>query len=127
MAGGKDVPAIAPSNQPDRPQLADPWQDAPALPSGENAPAHPLDRLLELEAEPSPVMVEELPEHLAKLCELSQQCGWVTARICKQKSRTFKDIPCDEIRSYFEQLLTRGVGACRGQGATMEWCLQPSV
>ena len=117
--------AIAPANN--QPQLADPWEEPRALPSGGDAPSHPLDRLLELEAKPAPVAVGELPEHLAKLCELSQQLGWVTARICKQKSRTFKDISSNEIRSYFEELLTRGVGATRGQGPTMEWCLQPSA
>lgn len=116
--------AIAPSDQP---QLSDPWQDAPALPSADDAPAHPLDRLLALEAEPAPVAVEELPEPLAKLCELSQQNGWISARIAKQKSRAFKDVSSAEIRGYFEELLARGVGACRGQGPTMEWCLQPSV
>ena len=116
--------AIAPSNPP---QLSDPWQDAPALPSGDDAPSHPLDRLLELEAEPAPVAVEELPELLAKLCQLSQQNGWITARIAKQKSRAFKDISSDEIRGYFDELLARGVGASRGTGQTMEWCLQPSA
>ena len=116
--------AISPSNQP---QLADPWEEPRALPSGDDAPSHPFNRLLDLEMEPAPVAVGELPNRLAKLCELSQQCGWITARIAKQKSRAFKDISSDEIRGYFEELLTRGVGASRGTGPTMEWCLQPSA
>ena len=114
--------AIAPSDQP---QLADPWEDARALPSADDAPAHPLDRLLQLEAEPAPVAVEKLPEHLARLIEISQEKGWLTARYIQQRKDALLPHSADEIRGFFAELKAMGIGCVDGQGTRLQWCFDP--
>lgn len=57
----------------------------------------------------------------AKLIELSNRKGFITARDAKASSRLLKTKSAKEIRDFFQDLTTMGYGQLKGEGNFLQW------
>jgi len=71
-----------------------------------------------------------LEERLNSIFDLSQKMGWISARDVKRhasdRRRLFgEDVTSEDIKRYFQILISRGLGSVATVASTEKWCLNP--
>ncbi len=69
---------------------------------------------------------EAIAQYWQVIIDYSQEKGWISAALLKANKRKFRPIKPEQIREWFLLLMNEGIGAIRGEGDRMEWCINPA-